>query len=169
MLGFWPLNEEYGGKNLATDGVDFELGNVGFDVENGNFQSAPAKFSTAQDSVAKLAGAKSMVLGNSFSWIGTLYRRATGDAALFEWDDGTHIWVYENKFYINVVRGDKSECAYLMVSFTEAVPVGEWVTLAVTYDGKTLSMYQNGKRSDTTVPACENDVTYSNVIRINER
>jgi hypothetical protein len=165
MLGFWPLNEQYGGKNLATEGVDFELGNVGFDTGNGDFRSAPAKFSKTQDSVANLAGASSMVLGRSFSWIGAVYLRSAGDFALFEWDKnpgvGPHIWVYRGKLYINLYCKSAFHAA--------AVPVGEWVTLAVTFDGQKISFYQNGVRTDVAAPTCGNTISGYNFIRINQR
>jgi len=168
MLGFWPLNEEYGGKNLATDGVDFELGNVGFDAGNGDFKSAPAKFSTAQDSVAVLDNANAIAVGMSFSWVGAVYRRSGGDGALFEWDNnpgyGTHIWILRNKLYIHMYRNGCSRSAF----HTQAAPVQQWLTLAVTYDGQKISFYQNGVRSDVPV-RCGSKLDSRSHIRINQR
>jgi hypothetical protein len=172
MLGFWPLNKKYGGKNLASSHSDFVLSNVAYGSEDGEWKSAPVSFSTAADSYAELSGTGSIAVTRSFSWIGAIYRRTTTDGPLFEWDNGgsylTHIWIWKNKLSTTLYR---TGCDWQHMFYSTIVENNKAYIFAVTYDGSTntLSMYVDGNREDKHIQACASGMQDGNNVRINRR
>ena len=71
------------------------LNGVNFESTANEWLHAPARFTGQAGSHAEIIGNEGVKVSGSFSWIGAMSRKATGDGVLFEWDDGskpgTHI------------------------------------------------------------------------------
>ena len=98
-------------------------------------------------------------------------RKATGDGALFEWDNGyshgTHIWIYQNKFFANVMFS--TNCRQ-MVFFSSSIQDNKWYTLALSFNADTgmISMFLNGEQEDTFT-TCIGDLKPATNVKISKR
>ena len=110
-------------------------------------------------------------VNRSFSWIGAMNRKATGDGALFEWDNdqihSTHIWIHQNKFYVNVMFS--SGCNHMQF-FSSAVQNNEWHILALSYNADTrkVSMFMKGENEEA-LTTCTGDLKPATYVRISKR
>ena len=75
--GFWPLNEDIKGRNLVSGKGDFVLHGVNFSTEN-DFMHAPARFYKDAGSYAEILDNENIQMSKSFSWIGAVKRKVTG-------------------------------------------------------------------------------------------
>ena len=86
--GFWPLNNAYNGKNLVSGNGDLVLNGVNVESTTSEWLHALARFTGQAGSFAEIIANEGIKVSGSFSWIGAMKRKAIGDGALFEWDDG---------------------------------------------------------------------------------
>ena len=157
--GFWPLNEDVQGRNLVSGNGDFVLHDVGFSTEN-EFMHAPARFNGMPDSYAEILNNNNIQMTTSFSWIGAVNRKVTGDGPLFEWDDGvsggsaTHIWIYGGKLFTNVAF-PPNHCLN-QVDHGAPIVNNTWHVLAVSYskESRLITMWVDGEKKEKEAKPC---------------
>jgi hypothetical protein len=170
LIGFWPLNSHYGGKNLATENVDFELRNVLYAADGGMWKFPPASF--RKRSVGELSRNHLLRVTRSYSWIGAVYRRSRSNGPLFEWGTGewfqSYIWIWDNKIHI---VADRTTCERQTLEHTSTLQPFQWYVFAATLNGlnNTLSLYVNGHRQDKVIPPCAYGMVPGRYIYINFR
>ena len=166
----WPLNEIQQGKNLIDGNSDIKLYNVEYTVDSNFWVSRPVRFSGESDSYGMLMDSTDMAALRSFGWIGAMYREATADFPIFEWDDGlsvlTHIWIYHNALFVNL-----RVCAYHTLFSTVPISNHRWYILAVSYDADlmTLSVWVDGEMDQKQIPACDGNLTAPTNVWVNHR
>ena len=70
--GFWPLNNQYRGRNLVPGNADFQLSGINLNSEAPQWLEAPIHFTGDQDSYAEIVNDDSIAVTRSFSWIGAI-------------------------------------------------------------------------------------------------
>ena len=156
--GFWPLNADVQGRNLVSGKGDFVLHDVDFSTDN-EFMHAPARFYARDDSYAEILNNNNIQISMSFTWIGAVNRRETGDGALFEWDNGvsggsvTHIWIFHNTLFTNVITQCYNQAHH------SAPIVNKWHVLAVSYSMESglITLWVDGEREETQVNLCSSE------------
>ena len=156
--GFWPLNEDVQGRNLVSGKGDFVLYGVDFSTDN-EFMHAPARFDGSYGSYAEILDNDNIQMSKSFSWIGAVNRKVTGDGALFEWDNGvsggsvTHIWIYRNKLFTNVF----TQSCDNQVFHGAPIVNNKWHVLAVSYSMESglITMWVDGERKEIQANPCD--------------
>jgi hypothetical protein len=176
LVGFWPLNQHYKGKNLATQDVDFELINVEFVHDDGVWKSSPASFQKYEDSYARVSSTERIPITMAFSWIGAVYRMPTadtGEGILFEFAgenaQSTHFAIVSDTFHVNLRRAACNN--WYSMTHRSRIGFQKWYELAVSFDAlnNTLSMYVDGRREDLALPPCPYGVVDCENIFINNR
>ena len=160
--GFWPLNEDVKGRNLVNEKGDFVLHDVDFSTEN-DFMHAPARFYKDAGSYAKILDNENIQMSKSFSWIGAVKRKVTGDGALFEWHTGqsgnekhvSHIWIYRGMFFTNVMFTPSGSCDN-QVFHDAQIENNKWHVLAVSYsmDSRLITMWVDGEKKEKEAKLC---------------
>jgi len=171
---FWPLNRKYKGRNMVNTATDLSVLQVSYDdVEVSKmWKSPPARFYKAVGSYADILDNDAIVQKESFSFLASVYRVAVGDGPIFEWDDGkgwaTHIWIWQNKFYVNVVF---NTCRYQSMFFNKPVENNKWYTLGISFDAATkkIIMTVNGESVTKQAAYCTSDLKTARNAHINRR
>ena len=125
LIGLWPLNEEHQGKNLISGKTAIELYDVTYYDASDAWTSTPVRFSgpsTSYGQFINIDDVKLTVIG-SFAFIAAVYREETGDFPLLEYSSSTHIWVHQNKLYINVVY---ASCGNYNMFYSSTVNNNQW-------------------------------------------
>ena len=72
MLEFWPLNIQYEGQNVMSNGGDFALTNVQYNDDDGIWKSPPAYF--PPDGIGYFSSSEFNFRQQDFSWM-TAYKQ----------------------------------------------------------------------------------------------
>ena len=141
------------------------------DVTN-QWLSPPVRFYSNTGSYGQFIDAGDVAVTGSFGWMASMKREAAGDGALMEWQESgswrTHIWIFENKFYIHIIR---EGCVAQMVPFNSTINNQQWYTMALSYDvdADAVSMWVDGQLSQTQLSPCASgklltpDAAYINI------
>ena len=111
-------------------------------------------------------------MSGSFSWIGAVNRKTTRDGALFEWDNGskvgTHIWIWKNKLYVNVIYEPR---CWRNMFYSTTVANDKSYVFAVSFnmDTKMISMWVDGKKEEKSGAGCSNVLMPANNARVSKR
>ena len=160
--GFWPLNEDVQGRNLVSGKGDFVLHDVEFSTGN-EFMHAPARFSSDAGSYAEILNNNKIQMTTSFSWIGAVNTKVTGNGPLFEWDNGvsggsvTHIWIFDGKLFTSVIFPPKGDDNCLnQVHHDTPIVNNKWHVLAVSYsmESRLITMWMDGEKEETQAKPC---------------
>ena len=81
LVGFWPLNEEFGGS--AFCGGDMTLHGITYFDDSNKWRSPPVRFAGNSDSYLSIDSSH-MLLPQSFSWMAAVYLEQGLDGPLFE-------------------------------------------------------------------------------------
>ena len=125
LIGLWPLNEEHQGKNLISGKTAIELYDLTYYDATDAWTSTPVRFSwpsTFYGQFINIDDVKLTGIG-SFAFIAAVYREETGDFPLLEYSSSTHIWVYQNKLYINVAY---ASCGNFLMFYSSTVNNNQW-------------------------------------------
>jgi len=171
---FWPLNSRYRGRNMVNSVADLSVLQVSYanDPACKIWKYPPTRFFKAVGSYADILENEAIEQKQSFSFLATVYRISTGDGPIFEWDDNkrwsTHIWIWQNKFYVNVVF---DKCKYQNMFFNKPVQNKIWYTLGVSFDDKTKKIIMTVNSETVTKQAadCTSDLRASNYGHVNRR
>ena len=151
---------------------DLTLTRVNFESSANGWLHAPAQFTGQVGSHAEIIGNEGIKVSGSFSWIGAMSRKATGDGALFEWDDGskpgTHIWIWKNKLYVNVIY--EPRCYHSMFYNTPVANDKSYVfAVSFNMDTKMISLWVDGKKEEKSGAGCSNVLMPANNVRVSKR
>ena len=172
QVSFWPLNSEHKGTNLVGGKGDFALRGVNFNSQSKEWSHPPARFTGQAGSFAEILKNSGIKMSGSFSWIGAVNRKATGDGALFEWDNGnlvgTHVWIYKNKLYTNVLFHPR--CGRNMFH-TVPIANNKSYVFAVSFNKqkKLIEMWVNGKKVQRSAAGCSMNLMPADNVRISRR
>ena len=179
--GFWPLNADVRGRNLVSGKGDFVLYDEDFSTEVNDFMHAPARFDAF--SYAEILDNENIKMSKSFSWIGAVNRKLTGDGPLFEWDNSvsgdsvTHIWIYLDKFFTNVIfppllNAEDPNC-YNQMWHNASIVNNMWHVLAVSYsmESELITTWVDGEKNEKQVKPCSEgqELRPANNLFINRR
>ena len=172
MIAFWPLNEQFGGKNLIDNSINFHLYDITFSsaAANDSWKSPPAYFAGRSTSYAHLVDSPLLALSESFSWMAAFYQDLNTNGPLFEMDLGPGvvgplIWIHQDRFFFGV---NYPTCPRADQQDSESVTNGQWYTYAVAYDhsNKMFSTWKNGVLEQKQQPACAENPTHEGTVSI---
>ena len=173
LLAFWPLNEEYGGRDLVTPVVsDIHLYVVTFDDNSGAWRSAPARFAGSSTSYGQIVNSPHLALPGSFSWMAAFRQLVVQRGPLFNVDVGgsygVHIWLFDTKLHF---FNRFPTCTYDAVTYSRDVVVNEWHEVAMVYDheNRQVSIWMDGQLETFTLPSCPENMLTSHTISIGKR
>ena len=78
QIAFWPLTEEYQGRNLIPGGTDVQLEGVLFTGDTGPWRSIPAYFAGSASSYATGTG-DDLLIARDFSFMAAVYLEQGGE------------------------------------------------------------------------------------------
>ena len=137
MLDFWPLNMQYEGKNLMSNGGNFTLTNVQYNGDDGRWKSPPAYFPS--NGKGYFSSSEFHFEKQDFSWMAAYKQEATvmGAAFAFPLSFGAFDMTYMvNEIDIRIYGG-----GFKVVR----LKVNEWHTLALVATGSTMTFYADGQ------------------------
>ena len=134
------------------------LHDVDFSTDN-EFMHAPARFYGRDNSYAEILNNNNIQMSESFTWIGAVNRKATGDGALFEWDNsalgqGSVIWIYKDTLFTNV-KFPPGGCDN-QEHHSASIVNNKWHVLAVSYsmESRLITMWVDGEREEKQAKPC---------------
>ena len=167
-VGFWPLNEEYEGRDYMNK-TDMELTGVQFSSDTENiWSSPPAHFLGSSDSYGYLPTTEHFNLRKSFSWMTAIKQDSDKDGPLFNInyvdDSGSYgpvIWMHQNGAISNTLHLHLwyPTCQNEMF-FSGAVSINTWHTLAMSFDyeSKKMSWWVDGQLDEKQFGACDEEI-----------
>ena len=146
LVGFWPLSETHGGRDLSGYGNNINLHDVLYE-EACDSCSKVVYFKGTGSSYGVIPGGGVLDVQKSFTWMAWVYPESLQSGPLFDWNHDfgnhweTHIWVHENTLFMNM-KGMGSDTIS-----TQAPATKEWNKLAVSFRYSTgdVGFYVNGK------------------------
>ena len=154
VVGWWPLQEAYGGRDLSGHGNHMTLSGVTFPNDDESPWSSPAAYFKSGDSGDIKNGFHLDV--TSFSWAAKIYFVSNYDS-LFSWQYngayGVGIEIYGGKLKALIA---KPGCSTHKIRFGTAPTFRIWHTMAVTYDfsTNTIALWVDGVMETSTASPC---------------
>ena len=147
MLGFWPLDSQYGGADLSGNNNHMILHEFIQHPTGVEFLSTPESFGEIT----------TLHPERKFSWFCSLTLGTTTDAALIEWQSGMQIWVLGSKLYVHVLY--ISGCHVPPISFNP-LSAGQFYNLAVSVDvaNSEVTMWINEDQKTVALSPCDSDL-----------
>ena len=158
---------------MVKDGSDVRLEGVSYSDATNQWFSPPVHFSGLFGSYGRFTNSGDVAVAGSFGWIAAVYREESGDGPLFEWNglNDAHIWILQDKFYINVERvGCANERLQEPTYFNASVNNHQWYTMALSYDldVDAISMWVDGQLVHKRMSLCARNLQTSTFAYINQ-
>ena len=135
MIDFWPMNIQYEGQNLMSNGGDFALNNVQYDDDDGIWKFPPAYFPS--DGKGYFSSSEFNFRQQDFSWM-TAYKQEASS-----WGNGAIAFTlsfgaFDMTFMYDGIR------IYLGGIVEIPLSLNVWHTLAFVASGDTITFYADG-------------------------
>jgi hypothetical protein len=170
VVGWWPLQEAYGGRDVSGNGNHMELYDVTFPEDSNTTWASPAAFfGSTPSSYGHITNGRHLdVL--SFSFVAKVYLAGSRKYRdMFAWQingrTNVRIHIYYEKPTIYIHWAD---CNEYNQAYPTAVPVEQWHTLALTYDfpTNTVTIWLEGIKATSTRALCGTAIPTSSEVVI---
>ena len=154
MVGFWPIDSQYGGADLSGNKNHMILHEILQHSEEVEFLNDP-------DSFGEIKTSPSLRLHKKLSWFGSVTIVNLQDGPLFSWSTetswGVHIWVHDLQFYAVVDYEGSCQDRNL---YLDELSAGQTFNLGVSVDvvNAVLTMWVNGKSKTTQLTTCSENL-----------
>ena len=154
MVGFWPLDSQYGGKDLSGNNNHMFFHEMIQHPTGVVFLPKPESF-------AEIKTSSSLRLHKKLSWFGSVTILSMQDGPLFSWGNainyGVHIFVNRKQFYV-LVDYEQGDCYGL--EYLDELAVGQMLDLGVSVDvvNAVLTMWVNGKNATKQMEPCDENL-----------
>ena len=151
MVGFWPLDSQYGGADLSGNKNHMILHEIIQHPNEVEFLPTPASFGVIKTS-------PSLRLQKKLSWFGSVTVVNLRDGPIFSYGTatnwGVHIWIYQLQFYMVV---DYETSCGIEIQYVDELSGGQMFNLGVSVDvvNAVLTMWVNGKNTTKQMAPCD--------------
>ena len=166
MVGFWPLDSQYGGADLSGNNNHMILHEM-IQHHNG------VEILPSTGSFGEIQPSPSLHLKRKLSWFCSVTLVNLTDGPLFEFNDGDldydlQIWVYHSKFYLKVAY--EGNCQPYGKHFNY-LAVGRLYKFAVSVDvtNSEASIGIDEEESTIPLPQCDEDLKTSGAVYVGVR
>jgi hypothetical protein len=171
VVGWWPLQEAYGGRDVSGHGNHIVLYDVTFPADSTSPWASPAAFfADNPSSYGHITNGYHLKVLN-FSFVAKVYlagSRSLRHIFALQISGGAGVFIYYSQEIPKIYIYYPTDCASNTYAFPTAAPVNQWHTLALTFDfpTNTVTFWLDGIKATSTRAPCGTAIRTSSEVVI---